>query len=252
MQQDVQGEGGLAHAGAGGQQDQVGFVQTGDGRVHVGQAGGQAGDRLFAGGQLVEALVHVEDDAGDVLQALGGAALPDGVDALLGGLQHLAGGAGALLDHGGQVSRGLGDAPQQGLVLDDGGILLYVGRRRRDLHQLENIVAGGVFVIYPVQAHVLQHRHRVDGLGEIEHGIDGLIDLPVLPQIEVLAFQGFDDLRHAAGVNEHGAQHALLGLHAVGHLPRQKLLFGCHVFHPLPVAVCARANRLRRSARRRA
>ena len=46
LQQDVQGHGGLAHAGAGGQQDQVGLVQAGDGPVQVGQAGGQAGDGL--------------------------------------------------------------------------------------------------------------------------------------------------------------------------------------------------------------
>ena len=49
VEQDVQGQGGLAHAGAGGQQNQVGLVQAGDGRVHIGQAGGQAGDGAVAG-----------------------------------------------------------------------------------------------------------------------------------------------------------------------------------------------------------
>ena len=231
MEEHVQGEGGLAHAGAGGQEDQIGLVQPRDGHIHVGQAGGQAGYRRVAGGQLVEPLVHIEDDAGDVGQTLGGPALADGVDALLRRLQHLLGGAGALLHHGSQLSRRLGDAPQQGLVLDDGHVLLHVGRRGGDLHELEDVIAGGVLVIHPVLLHVLQHRHRVDGEGEVEHGVDGLIDLPVGAQIEVLRPEGLDHLGHAAGVNEHGAEHGLFGLGAVGHLPGQKLLFTWHVPH---------------------
>ena len=227
MEEHVQGEGGFAHAWAGGQEDQIRLVQARDGHVHVGQAGGQAGHGGVAGGQLVEPLVHIEDDAGDVGQTLGGPALADGVDALLGGLQHLLGGAGALLHHGGQLSRRLGDAPQQGLVLDDGHVLLHVGRRGGDLHELEDVIAGGILVIHPVLLHVLQHRHWVDGEGVIEHGVDGIVDLPVLPYIEVVGPQLVDDLRHAPGVDEHRAQHRLLRLHTVRHLPEQQLF----VFH---------------------
>ena len=224
MKEHVQGKGSLAHAGAGGQQNQVGLVQARDGHIHIGQAGGQAGNGGVAGGKLAEPLVHVEDDAGDVLQALGGPALANGVDPLLGGLQHILGGARPLLDHGGQVPGSLGDAAEQGLVLDDGHILLHVGGGGGDLHELEDIVAGGVLIVDAVLPHVVQHGHRVDGQGKVEHGVDGLIDLPVLTEIEVLRLEGLDDLGHAPGVDEHGTQHALLGLHRVGHLPDKQFL----------------------------
>ena len=50
VQQNIQGHGGLAHAGPGGQQDEVGFVQSGDGSVQILQTGGQAGNGAVAGG----------------------------------------------------------------------------------------------------------------------------------------------------------------------------------------------------------
>ena len=154
-------------------------------------------------------------------------------------------GGGALLDHGGQVPRRLGDAPEEGLVLDDVHILPHVGGGGGDLHELEDIGPGGVLVKDAVQAHLVQHRHRVHRLGEGEHGVDGLVDVPVLPEVEVLGAQLLDDHRDAPGVDEHGAQHRLLGLHRVGHLPGQQLLVHGHVPSPPLGSVFKRASPLR-------
>ena len=117
MEEHIQGKGGLAHTGAGGQENQIGFVQARNGHIQVGQAGGQSGHRRVAGRELRQAVVDAEDHAGDVLQSLDAAALADGVDPLLGGLQHLLSGAGSLLDHGGEGAGGLRNAPEEGFVL---------------------------------------------------------------------------------------------------------------------------------------
>ena len=59
---------------------------------------------------------------------------------------------------------------------------------------------------------LVQHGNRVNGLGEVEHGIDGLVDLPVLLQIEILRLDDTYHIGDAAAVNEDGAQNRLLCL----------------------------------------
>ena len=87
-----------------------------------------------------------------------------------------------------------------------------------------------------ILAHLVQHGHRVDGLGKIEHGADRLIDLPVLPEIEILRLQRFDHLGHAPLVDKDGAQHRLFRLHRVGHLAGEQFV---HVRSPLSSLVDA-------------
>ena len=65
------------------------------------------------------------------------------------------------------------------------------------------------------------HGNAVDGLGVHEHGIDGLENLPVLAQVEVLGLELVHDVLDAVGVDEHGAQHRLLRLRGVGRLADQ-------------------------------
>ena len=202
-------------------------VQAGDGPVQIGQAGGQAWDGRLAGGQLGEPVVHIDEDVGDGDEPPGGPALADGIDPLLRGLQDVLPRLRSLLDQGGEIACGLGHPAQQSLVLQDPDVLHHVGRGGGGVHELEQIAPGGVLVVHPVLLHVLQHRHWVDGEGVIEHGVDGIVDLPVLPYIEVVGPQLVDDLRHAPGVDEHRAQHRLLRLHTVRHLPEQQLF----VFH---------------------
>ena len=159
-----------------------------------------------------------------MLQALGGAALADGVDALLGGLQGLLGGGGALLHHAGDGTGGVRHTAQQGLVPDNADVLLHIGGGGGDEDELLDIVIGGVLVVDAVLLHLVQHGHRIHGLGVVEHGADALEDIPVLPQVEVLRLQGLHHGGDTALVDEHGAKHSLLGLHRVGGLAGEKLV----------------------------
>ena len=81
---------------------------------------------------------------------------------------------------------------------------------------LKDIAAALIFIVIAAFLHVLQHRHRVDGEGVVEHGVNRLINFPVLAQIEILYPQLINDLRHTPGIDEHGTEHGLFGLNAVG------------------------------------
>ena len=189
-----------------------------EGPVQVPEAGGHPGDLGARHGQLLELVEHVHQNFGQGLQPLGAAALADGVDPLLGQIQHGLGGLPPLLHQGGELPGGLRDPAEEGLVLDDADVLLDVGGGGGDLHELEQVAAGGVFIVNTCELHLVQHRHRVNGGGEVEHGIDGLVDLPVGLEIEVLPGQGLHHVGDTAGVNEHGAQDGLFRLNAVGNL----------------------------------
>ena len=66
--------------------------------------------------------------------------------------------------------------------------------------------------------HFVQYGDRIDGLGEIEHGIDGFIDLPILLEVKILRAQNADHIGDALAVDEDRAQHRLLRFQGLGRL----------------------------------
>ena len=114
-----------------------------------------------------------------MLQGIAPLALTQAVDLLFGGLQHFRRGTHLGIDRVGNLVRRLSQAPKHRLVPDNIGITHGVGSRGSDLHELHNIVTG-VVMVHAQLPHLFQHRNRIDGLGVVEHGINGLIDLPVL------------------------------------------------------------------------
>ena len=75
--------------------------------------------------------------------------------------------------------------------------------------------------------HLIEHRHRVDGLGEGEHGEDRFKDLPVLRQIEIRAAHRRHNVRQAGRVDQARAEHRLFRFRGPGHPPSEQF------FHPL-------------------
>ena len=193
---------------------------------------GQAGDLTAGGSQLFQAVIDVDHDLADVLQAVARVAAAQGVNFLFRDLQHLLRSADALIDHVADL-RGRGDeCAQQRLVVDDGAVLLDVGGGRRDLEQLRQIIIAVLLIVHAALFHFIENGDRVDLFREVEHRIDGLIDLAVLPQIEILRLQHADDIRHAALINEHGAEHRLLRFQRLRRLPGKQFLI--HTVHILP------------------
>ena len=216
---DVQGKGGLAHAGAGGDEDKVRLVQPGDHGVQ----------QLIPGGEPQVILPVLPADALEVVvglhQHLGqgedGAHLPplaDVVDALLGKLQQFHGvglGVEGVVHH---LPAGGDEAAQVVLFLDDGGVGPHVGGGGHHLGQLGQVDLGvlrGFEDLLPPG--VLQHRHHVDGPAHGEHLDHHGEQLLVLGPVEILRLQQFHHRRDAARVQQQRPQDALLRLQAVWH-----------------------------------
>ena len=210
--------------------------------VHQGEAAGQAALGGLAGGQIVEAVQEGLDQLGDGGELLAAPAPADGVDLLLGDLQNVLGFAQALLDHAGDLSGGLGQGAEERLVLDDLDVFHDVGAGGRDLHQLDQIGPGGLVVVGAVFLHFLGYCDAVDGLGVAEHGVDGLKDVTVLLDIEVVGLELVHDVLDAVGVDEHGTQGGLFCLQAVGHLPGENFIFKSHCDSPFSLNARLRAG----------
>ena len=118
--------------------------------------------------------------------------------------------------------------------MHDRAILLDVGGGRRDLQQLGEIVVAAFLVVHAALFHFVEDGNGVDLLREVEHRIDGLVDLAVLPQVKILRLQHTDDVRYAALVDEHGAEHRLLRFQRLWRLPGKQFLI--HTVHILPGA----------------
>ena len=111
----------------------------------------------------------------------------------------------------GNILTRLAQLPEHGLFPYNPGIAFSVGGGGGDLHKLEDIVPG-IVVIGAQFLQLVQHRHRVDGLGEVKHGVDGFIDFPVLPEIEIFRLYDAHHIRKAPAVDEDGTEYRLLRL----------------------------------------
>ena len=157
----------------------------------------------------------------DVFQRVAPLALAQGVNFLFRRFQHLGGRTHLFRHHLLNVRRGLIQSTKHGLFLHNGRIARHIGGSGGDLHQLEDVIPGIVVVVAQL-LQLVQHRDRVNGLGEVEHGIDGFINFPVLLQVKILRLHNAHHIRNAPAVDENGTQNRLLRLQRLGLLPGQK------------------------------
>ena len=102
--------------------------------------------------------------------------------------------------------------------------MFNVGGGRRDLQKLRDIIIAALLVVHAALFHFIEYGNRVDLFREVEHRIDRLVDLAVLPEIEIVRLQHADHVGHAALVDEHRAEHGLLRLQGLRGLPLKQLL----------------------------
>ena len=182
------------------------------------KARGKARNVVSGFGQLFEAVVDIDKNLSDVLEAVAGVFLAEAVDLFFGGLEHLLRGADAFLDHVGDLIGCRAQVPHERLVVDNCAVLLDVGGSGRNLQELGNVMIRVRLVIYAALFHLVEHGDGVNVLREVEHRIDRLEDLAVLLQVKFIRLQKRNDIRHAPLVNEHGAEHRLLRLERLRHL----------------------------------
>ena len=126
-----QGEGGLAHAGPGPDDDQAGGLQAGQALVEVEEAGGDAGDRLAPVVEGLEAVEGASQQLVEGSQGVGDPAFGHLEDHGLGPVDRFADVLGDAVAHLGDLAGDADEAAQQGVLLDDAGVAGGVGGRRR-------------------------------------------------------------------------------------------------------------------------
>ena len=226
---DVEGEGGLAHAGAAGDDDQVTRLQPGGAVVEVVEAGGHAGDvgSVALVVEVVDLLEHARQHRLDVLQAVLAprARLGDLEDARLGLVEELRDLlALRVVGAVGDLARHLREAPLHRALAHQFGVAADVGGAGGGLRQGRQVggAAGAVLVLARLDR--LAHRHDVGGTVQLDQARDVAEDAAVVVAIEVLRADHVGDAVEGLVVEEQAAEQRLLRLHRMRRdLQRQEL-----------------------------
>ena len=213
---DAEREGGLAHAGTGGDDDHVARLQTADDAVEVDEAGGDADHpaaALLGGREALDALDHQFVGAGEVAPH---ALLREAVDQGLRVLEHHGGLALALDDHLLDLLPHLEQPPLGGGVAHHLGVGLVARRDEGRLHQVEHGAAAAGRVELAVLGELLEHGDRLHRLADREQVDDRPVHRAMALAVEVVLVDhalGLGDER--AGLHQAGQEHRL-GLGVLG------------------------------------
>ncbi len=202
---DIQAEGGLAHGGAGGNEDQVSGLQSRGFAVQFLEAGADSGDLVFAG-HILQAGHRLVGDIPHTGKASPVLILGDGKDQFFSSIQDLAGillRSKAVLDH---AVGSLNHFPQHRLVLHDAGIMIHVGGAGHAVRQRrQGGGASGSRQVAGSTQHFLE-GDQVDGLGAFTQFKHGGVDAFVSIAIEVARFEPLLGGVHGTVIDKDGAQ----------------------------------------------
>ncbi len=208
----VQGERGLSHRGARADDDQVTGLKAGRHQVQIGEPRGQARDGLLGLVGLFDLVQSGLQGGVQGHETLGRLLLTDLIDDLL-RLVDQAAGVVVVTDVGllHDADAGGDQAPDLGLVVDDLGVVLEVDGGERRLAEADDVVEPAAVLELALLLEARGHGDRVErqpGLGEGEHP---LIDEPMSRRREVLGAQDAGHPVEGGVVEEHAAEHGLLG-----------------------------------------
>jgi hypothetical protein len=213
---DVEGEARLAHAGPGGDHDEVALLQARGQGVEVCEPGSHPADLAAVGVQVVEAVVGRVEELSELAEARIDAPLADGEQLRLGPVDRL-------LDLGRILVADAGDAPggddqvaQDRLAFDDPSVLHGMDRGRRLVAQAGEVRAAADLLELVRSLEHLRHGHDVDRLPALEQIEHRREDQAVRLPVEVVRAEELGDLDHGVPVDEDGAENGLLGLEALG------------------------------------
>ena len=208
----------LAHRRAGGDDHEIGFLESSRAPVEVLEASGDAGDGVAGLGQEVEPVGDGLGDVADVLRyGLVHAAFADLEDQLFGVVEHVGAGAALRLEGGvGDLVGGGDQAAQRRAFLDDLGVGDDVGGAGRAFHEVDEIVRATGHVELGAGRERFAQGHVVEGLvgfGEFRHDA---VDDAVRRTVEVVLREHVGDLEPGVVVEHQAAEERLLGFDGVG------------------------------------
>ena len=221
----------LPHARSSRHDDQIRRLQPREQPVEVGEAGRHAGHRLLVLVEAFDRLDRIDQHVGQLRERRPHPPLGDVEDHLLGPVEELGHIAARFVAAGGDLGGGGDEAAENRPVADDPRVVDDVRRGRHALGQLRQ--EGGTPHVGEIAAEPegLGERDQVDGLAAIREREHGAEELPVRAAVEVV---GLEQLHHPVErrvVEEHAAQHRLLGLDTLRRDPTERLVDRRHP-HP--------------------
>ena len=147
---------------------------------------------------------------------LGGAALGDLIDLGLRAIHNVIDMTFAGVSHLHDAGARLDKPPQDRTLLDDGGVVSRVGRRRDEGDERVEVgrTADPTDLSHPGQ--LSRHGDGIDGIAAAVDGDDGVVDRRVRWTVEVSLSQRLDDISNRILAEHHGAEHRLLGGNVLG------------------------------------
>ena len=229
----VQHERGLAHAGPGGDEDQVGALEATGQLVEVGEPGGNAGNAALGLVHLVDFIQRAENDFLDGLEILAGLARRHLENLLFRRIQHPVDLLRLGVAHGGDVRGGGDQSAQQAFFLHDLGVEGDVGGGGHAIGERSDVGDAAGLLQRVFAAEDVNDRDEVDGLAAFEQAQGGAINQPVRFPVEILGIEHVRNLGDGALLDQHGAQHGLFGLDV---LRRHSIQHGVPFLHPRTVS----------------
>ena len=107
------------------------------------------------------------------------------------------------------------EGAQHALLADDAGVVGGVGRRRHELGQRVYEIAPSGALEHALALKLGAEGDHIDLLAPVIQGERGAVDEPVRVAIEVVGRERLRDGGDGVRVDEHGAEHRLLGLEVV-------------------------------------
>ena len=215
----AKGQGGLAHARPGPDDDEGRGLQAREALVEVEETGRHPGDGLAP---VVEGLEPVEAVGQQVMERLEGVGDPpfgDLEDHRLGPVDGRGDVVGKGVAHLGDLAGHADEPAEQGVLFDDAGVAGRVGRRRRVGLQGDEgrRPADGFEQVGPAQ--LVGHRDRVGRFALAVERAHGIEDVTVRRLVEVVGTAALHGRGDGVSREQHGPEEGLLSLQVVGRDP---------------------------------
>ena len=220
---EVHRERGLAHRGTPRDDDQVAMLQARGYAIQVAESGRHAGYRSVEPGQIVDALHDIAEHILDRDRVPASCAVP---------VRDLEDPALRFIDEVGRPSSlrtkcGLGDfgagsnqIPQYGAIANNLRVRDDVGGAGRVLGEFREVGKASRRLELAVPIEALGHRHGVARPTLVAQRSDGIEHCAMVAPVETRAREQVGDPVPRAVVEQHAAEHSLLGLHRVRRNPK--------------------------------
>ncbi len=219
---DVRGQGGFAHAGPGGQDDQFRIVQAAGQIVQVVEPGGYA--HAFAALEPgVDAVEGLDQQVLDVRYLIDGALVVYGEDFLLGLADDFIGLGRCIISVAEDFGPGVDQVAERGFFADDLGVINGIGGVGDGLGHLGQVCrpADGLEIARLLE--LLDQEHGVDPLACAVHGQQVAIEFLVGVGVKILGMQDQCDLVAQIAVQKQAADDRFFGVQILRRQPVEDL-----------------------------